>query len=225
MTPGIWILVAVFAGAAFLLVKKVRGERASEARLSALGFEPCEDEAPQILAVFSALAAGHVESDRAYQVRGCSRRRVESGFVYRFRAVDLSLRDRTPDEHAAVLPVSDVYLLQVAEGARAILRPCTLFFSSLEGGLFQRLLARLLALRPFGTELELPAGPSRLLCAFGRAAGKLDEHLSPSSRERLERAPAAGFFAAHFGSGRAAFLAPQGFRDVDAQWSFVAEWV
>ena len=224
MSPGVWILAATFAGAALLLAHKLRGERASEARLRALGFEPCEDEAPQILAAFTALAAGHVAGDRTYRVAGCSRRRVESGFVYRFRAVDHSQREQAT-ERGAVFPVADVYLLQVAEGARAILRPCTLFFSSLEGGLFQRLVARLLALRPFGAELELPAGPSRLLCAFGRERGTLDEHLSRESRARLERAPAAGFFAAHLASGRAAFLAPRGTRDVDAQWSYVAEWV
>lgn len=228
---GFAILIGIFVLAGVLLAAKSMARRAREERLRTLGFEPCESEAPRLLALFTELAGGHgPEREKRYEVARCYRKPVGSGFVYRFSAADLSPRKTADDERAPVAPVTDVFLfdlrVELRAGAQAVLRPCSLFLSSLSGGLLHGFLAKLVALRPPGQPLELPAQHrDSFLGAFGAARGKLEEHLGAPLIELAARAGAAGFFAAHFRDGRAALEVPQELRDVDAQWSTVIDWV
>lgn len=221
------IPIGVFVLAGALLAAKVRARRAAEERLRELGFESCEDEAPRLLELFTRLAGGHLPGQaRRFQVGRCFKRPAGTGFVYRFTAADLSVQAPRTDDQAAVAPVSDVYLLDLGARAKAVLRPCSLFLSNLGGGLFHGMLAKLVATQPLGQRLELPSErAASFLAAFGAARGKLEEHLGAPLVELAERASATGFFAAHFGNGQAALLAPQGMRDVDAQWNTLADWV
>jgi hypothetical protein len=119
-----------------------------------------------------------------------------------------------------------VYLVDLGARARAVLRPCSLFLSSLRGGLVHGFLAKLVAARPLGEKLELPAQhASSLLAAFGAVQGKLEEHLAAPLVDLAARAAQAGFFVAHFGAGKAALEAPDGLRNVDAEWNTLADWV
>ena len=222
---GFAVLIGVFVLAGVLIVAKARAARASEERLRGLGFEPCEGEAKRLLDAFAELAGGHVPgATRRFDVARCYKKPVGSGWVYRFAVADLSAR--AEDDRAPAAPVSDAYLFDLGKSARAVLRPCSLFLSGLGGGFFQAMLAKVLAAQPLGQKLELsPERSGAVLAAFGSQPGRLDEHLSLEVQERVASAPRAGFFAAHFGLGKAAFLTPQGMRDVDAQWNYILDWV
>lgn len=224
---GLAILIGVFVLAGALFVAKHRARRASEERLRTLGFEPCDSEAPGLLETYTRLAGGHLPGrTKRYHVARCFKKPVGAGFVYRFTAADLSARGPRDDDGARVAPLADVYLLDLGAGARAVLRPCSVFLSNLGGGLFHGLLAKLVETQALGQKLEVP--PERaasFLAAFGTVQGKLEEYLSAPLLELAARAGQAGFFAAHFGHGKAALLTPQGMRDVDAQVNTLADWV
>lgn len=222
---GLAILIGVFALAGFLLYRKHRVRRAGEERLRVLGFEPCEDEAPRLLAVFRELAGGHGDgAEKLFQVARCFRKRAGTGFVYRFNAADVSTR--TGDDDLPVPHVSEVYLLDLGARAKSLLRPCSLYLTSVGGGLLRSFLANLLDTHTLGKRLDIP--PERdtsFLAAFGAGRGKLEDYMGPSLQELAASTAHQGFFAVHLGKGKAALLAPQGMRDVDAEWSTVSHWV
>lgn len=224
---GWTILIGVFVFAGVMLVVKHRARRAAEERLQAIGFVPCDSEAPALLDTYTRLARGHLPgADTEFQVARCFKRPAGAGFVYRFTATDLSRRKPRADDSAPVAPVSDVYLLDLGARAKAVLRPCSLFLSNLRGGLVHGFLAKLLATQPLGHKLELPAQhSSSFLAAFGAVQGKLEEHLGAPLVDLAAQAAQAGFFAAHFGAGKAALEAPDGMHDVDAHWNTLADWV
>lgn len=224
---GLAILIGAFVLAGVLLVAKHRARRAGEERLRNLGFEPCEAEAPGLLEAYTKLASGHLPgSTKRYHVARCFKKPAGAGFVYRFTAADLSARGPRDDDGATVAPLADVYLFDLGAGPRAVLRPCSVFLSNLGGGLFQRLLAKLVETQALGQKLEVPSErAASFLAAFGAVQGKLEEYLSAPLLDLAARAGQAGFFTAHFGHGRAALLTPPGMRDVDAQMNALADWV
>jgi len=225
---GWTLLIGMFLFAGVMLVVKYRARGAKEERLRVLGFETCDSEAPGLLATYTELAGGHLPGkEKSFQVARCFKRPAGAGFLYRFTATDLSVRhSRSIHDGAPVAPVSDVYLLDLGTRARAVLRPCSLFLSNLGGGMFHGLLAKLVATQSLGQKLELPAErATSFLAAFGAVQGKLEEHLSAPLVELASRAAEAGFFAAHFGHGKAVLETSQDMRDVDAQVNTLADWV
>lgn len=221
------ILIGMFVLAGVLIALKHRARRAGEERLRQLGFEPCEDESPRLLEAYRELASGHPPGrEGPFQIARCFKKPAGAGFVYRFAATDLGVRRRDSDDRAPVPPVHEVYLLDLGARAKAVLRPCSLFLANVGGGLFHGILAKLAATQALGQKLELPAErAASFLVAFGAARGKLEEHLAAPLLDLAARAAKSGFFAVHFGNGRAALLALDGLRDVDSEWNTLADWV
>lgn len=221
------LLIGIFALAGVLLAAKILARRAGEERLRALGFEPCDAEAPGLLEAYTRLAGGHGAGETSrFQLARCFKRPAGRGFVYRFTAADLSVPQAHDPDRSAVAPTSDVYLLDLGARASAVLQPCSVFLATIKSRFFKGLLAQMFEARPPGQKLALPAdSEAPFLAAFGAASGSLDEHLGKPLLELTARAAEAGFFAAHFGAGKVALEAPDGVRAVDEHWNAVADWL
>jgi hypothetical protein len=222
--PGMLALAAIFVAAAVLLWRSFARTRATAARLLAAGFAPCDEEAPLVARMLAEVAAGHAPAPpRRYEVGRCFKRPAGWGILYHSGVVD---RTNVRERDDALGGRFDLFLLDLPDAERAARAPLSVFLAPGASRALNGLLERLVKLDPHGVPLELPSGPRAgvFLAAYSDAPGKLDERLPAATQERLARAAAAGFYAAHFGAGK---LALQGFpdwRDTGRQLAYVAEW-
>ena len=197
-------------------------------RLAALGFAPCEAEAPALMAAWRDLtsAAG---AARRIQVARCLRRGGGRGSVCHFAVADVTRAEHgqgDPDR-SSLGSRYDAYLVELRQPDQVCAGPVWVYLSSSGSRLLRGLLQGVIGLDPPGAALDVGSAPwtKQILGAYGRAPGKLDDLVPPAVQERIARAAEHGFFLVVLGEGKAGLGVLPGQRDVDAQWRYVSEWL
>jgi hypothetical protein len=223
--PGWLAFGAIWVVAAVLLWLSFARRRAVAARLRAAGFAPCDEEAPVLARILAEVAGGHPPAPRrSYEVGRCFKRPAGWGVLYHCGVEDrTNFRER---DEGSVPARFDVFLLDLPDAERVARAPLSVVLAPGSSRVMNAILEKLVRLDPRGVPLELPSGPRAgvVLAAFSDAPGKLDERLPAATQERLARAVAAGFFAAHFGAGKLALEGAPDWRDTDRQLAYVSEW-
>lgn len=226
MNPGIVALGAVFSFAALLMAWQLARGRGIRRRLLESGFVACDDEAPRILEELHRMAPGFPPAPRReYEIGRCLKRAAGRGVLYRCALVDRTNVDRPRDN--AMGARFDLYLLDLPDPERVARGPVSVFLAPSGPAPLRALLAGLVKLDPHGFSLELPGDPQHaaiFLAAFSDRAGRLDERLPATTRERLMRAAGVGCLVAHFAAGKLALLLLPDRVDVDRQLAYVSEW-
>jgi len=216
-------LIGVFALAALCALWRGRQLRALERRLAALGFEPCDAEAPALEAVWRALA--RCDADAEVRVARCRRRAAGWGMLHRF-----TVRERPPARGSDETPhpggSTAVWLLDVRDPDSLCRGRVSVHVLPPGSRVARKLLAGVLELGERSPRLEVAAHAwsESIVAAFGDAPGKLDEVMAPAVQEKLARAADHGFFIVHLGGGKAAFVALPDPRELDRQLAYLAEW-
>ncbi len=226
MDAGVWILGSAFGGAALLVGGCLGRRRAAEARLRALGFEPCPGEAGRLRRAWTELAGGRGDARvRHYHVGRCFVRRDAVATVHRFTATDLAEADR---ERRGLGGPVDVFLVAPPNPAGLPAQPVCVVLAPRGPRFLRAWLERRVQADPYGPALALSSDRNEaraFLAAFGAAPGRLEEALSPALRQRLVRAAAAGFLVAHLGGAGVALATRPERADLARQWRHVAEWL
>jgi hypothetical protein len=226
MDTGVFALIGVFTFAAVCALWNWRRRRSIQARVAALGFEPCDERAPALerawIELVRACGGGRGQEIR---VSGCRRRSAGWGMLHRF-----TVGVRTPQpECDSPSPGAryDAYLIDLRDPEKHVKRPATLFVLPPGNALMRTLVQKTIEIDPPGQRLEIGDHPWKrsILAAYGEAEGKLDDHLSTSLQEKLARAADHGFFELHLGGGAAGFAVLPGHKDVDSEWRYLSEWV
>lgn len=225
MELGALAFVGIFALAGACAVWNWSRRRAISARVSAAGFEPCEQDAESLRSAWLALAHAGSDGETEIHVSSCHRRAAGFGLLHRFQVVERPREGATSDE-ARVGTRFDAYVLDLRDAETIARSPVTLYLLPEGNAIARRLIESTLALAAPGVKLELTPRPTTraILAAYGAAAGKLDEHVTHGTQERIARAAAHGFLAVHLGAGKAGFAVLPGHRDVDRELAYLAEW-
>jgi hypothetical protein len=219
MSTGALVFAGIFVLAALSAAWGVLHRRGIEHHLRAIGFEPCDADAPTLERAWAGFgAAGE------FHVSRCLRRAAGWGLLHRFEVNERPKQGPHDDPvPGARFPA---YLLDVRDFDAIARGPVTLYL--LPGGnrLARALIEKTIALSPPGVALELTRHPGTepILCAYGDRPGKLDERMSVAVQQRLGRAAAAGFLRVQLAAGKAGFVASPAHRDVDAELAYLAEW-
>jgi hypothetical protein len=227
-TEVLYLVAGIVAAGAIFVAWNHWLQRGIGRRLAALGFVPCDDEAPALMAAWRDLASA-AGCARRIQVARCLRRGSGRGSVRHFAVADVTRAEHgqgDPDR-SSLGSRYDAYLVELPQAERAARGPVWVYLSSSGSSLLRGLLQRVIAIDPPGAALEVGSAPwaSCILGAYGAAPGKLDDALPPDLQQRIARAAEHGFFLVLIAEGKAGFGVLPGQRNVDAQWRYVSEWL
>ena len=218
MLLGIATLAAVFA-----LRNITHGRSAIDRRLAALGFEPCEAEAPALERAWRALTG--CDASQELQVVRCSGRIAGRGMMHHFTVREKTVRGPTDTSNpAASYPA---YLFDLRNAGSVARGAVTLHVLPPTSKITRKALAGAVDLNDSRPTLEIgthPWSPS-IVSARGKKGGKLDDFVPADVQEKLVRAAAHGFRIIHLGNGKAAFATVSNDRDVERQIAYLAEWL
>ena len=214
-------LVGIFLLAAVCALWTFTNGRSLERRLAALGFEPCDAEAPSLEVAWRALTG----LDASWELRlvHCRRR----GTLYHFTVRELS--DRGTNANGTASPGSScpAYLFDLRDPDSVSGGAVTLHVLPPRSKAMRSLLAGVIDVGETRPRLEIGthSWSAPIIAAHGSTAGALDDLVPAAVQEKVARAADHGFFIAHLGNGKAAFAALPTHRDVDRQVAYLSEWV
>lgn len=226
MSTGTFVLIGVFVLAAGCMLWNWLRQRSIDTRLAALGFEPCEAEAPALLGAWRELAAaGGGAREGELRVGACLRRPAGWGMLHRFQVNE----GKPGPDHGEPRVGANyaAYLIDLRDPETLCRRPVTLFVLPPGSSVLRGLVRKVIEIDPPGRPLEIGEHPfaRSILAAFGASEGKLDDCVPLAVQEKLARAAEHGFFQLHLGSGKAGFAVLPGHKDVDAELRYLGEWV
>jgi hypothetical protein len=224
MDRGVLALIGVFALAAVCALWNWRHRRSIERRLAALGFEPCDAEAPALEAAWRALGACNEEHE--LRLVHCRRRAAGWGMLHHFTVRERPIDDSPGRETANPGSSYPAYLLDVRDPTSLSRGAVTLHVLAPGSQLMRRLIASVIDLAAPGSRLEVGPHPwsAAILAAYGEIPGKLDERMPAAVQEKLARACENGFFVVHLRGGKLGFAVLPNHLDVDRQLAYLAEW-
>lgn len=224
MEPGVLALVGIFALAAVFGVWGFMRGRSVERRLAALGFEPCDEEAPALEAAWRALAG--CDSSQELRFARCCKRAAGRRMLHHF-TVNERPEERTSSETTNPGATYPAFLFDLCNPDSVCRGAVSLYVLPPGSKVLRKLLASVISLSQSRTRLEVGDYPwsATIVAAHGRSADRLDDLVPAGIQEKLARAAAHGFFILHLGDGKAAFAALSNHHDVDLQMAYLDEWV
>lgn len=226
MEAGIVALAAVFALGALSFVWNARLRRGATRRLAALGFEPCDSEQPALQIAWRALV-GATGRPRDLRVTSCTRRAAAWGMLHHFDVSDETHANDASQDRVHVGTAYSAYLLDLRDPATVHRGPVTLYVLPPGAAVMRALIRGVIAADAPGARLETSDQPwtRSILAAYGVTPGKLDDVVPPAIQEKLARAADHGFLRIHLADGKAGFEVLPARRNVDAEWTYLSEWV
>ena len=223
MGPGVVLLgIAALAGV-FALRNITHRRSAVDRRLAALGFKPCEAEAPALERAWRALTG--CDASQQLQVVRCSGRIAGRGMMHHFTVREKAVRGPTDTSNpAASYPA---YLFDLRNAGSVARGAVTLHVQPPKAKMTRKALPGAIDLNDNRPTLEIgshPWSPS-IVAAHGKTGGRLDDVVPADVQEKLVRAAAHGFCVIHLGNGKAAFATFANDRDVERQIAYLAEWL
>jgi hypothetical protein len=182
MSIGALAFVGIFALAAVCAAWNVLHRRGVEQRLRALGFEPCEADAPVLECTWRTLAQAD-DADHEIRVSRCLRRAAGWGLLHHFQVSERALGPEGGEPRAPAL--SPAYLLDLREPESVARAPVTLYLLPPGNRLARALIEKTIGLAAPGQKLELARHPGTesLLAAYGPTPGKLDDVMPAAAQQ------------------------------------------
>lgn len=202
------------------------GRTASERRLAALGFEPCDSDAPALERVWRALTG--CEASQELHVDHCKGRAVGWGMMHHFTVRQRPARERNGDGSSQPGASYPAYLLDLRNAGWASRGAVTLHVLPPASKVTRKALNGVINLgESRWPTLEVGDHPwsASIIAAHGDTGGRLDDLVPAAVQEKLVRAAAHGFFLIHVGNGKAAFATLSDHRDVEQQIDYLSEWL
>ena len=222
MGPGVMFFGIAALAAVFAFRNITHGRSVIDRRLAALGFKPCEGDAPALERAWRALTG--CDASQELRVVRCSGRIAGRGMMHHFTVREKAGLERSDTSGpGAVYPA---YLFDLRNAGSVARGGVTLHILPPTAKVTRKALAGALDLNDPRPTLEIgthPWSPS-IVSARGKIGGKLDDLVPADVQEKLVRAAAHGFCVIHLGNGKAAFATQSDDRDVERQIAYLAEW-
>ncbi len=184
MDIGAWVLIGLFALAAFCALWNTRVRRSATRRLAALGFERCDSEQPALESAWRALACA-TGRPRDLRIGNCRRRPAAWGMLHDFDVHDATHGNDRGRDRVHVGAAYSAYLLDLRDPESVHRGPVTLYVLEPDAAVLRALIRGVIAAGEPGAPLETSSQPwtRSILAAFGSTAGKLDDVIPPAIQE------------------------------------------
>ena len=226
MDSGVLVLLGVSALTAVCVLWTISHRRSViERRLEALGFEPCDGDAPALERAWRALTG--YESQELH-VDHCRGRIAGWGMIHHFIVREPADADQQPSNNTphsgAAYPA---YLFDLRDAGAVSRGAVTLHVQPLDPKGARNGSAGSIRVGDSRPNLEVGPHPwsAIIISAHGKTAGKLDDVVPLEVQEKLARAAAHGFDVIHLGNGKAAFATLSNDPDVESQIAYLSEWL
>ena len=224
MDSGVLVLLGVSALAAVGVLWTLSHRRSViERRLEALGFEPCDGDAPALERAWRALTGYEAEE---LHVDHCRGRIAGWGMMHHFIVREPA--DQEPTDNTSHAGVSyPAYLFDLRDAGTVSRGAVTLHVQPPEPKATRNGSAGPIRFGDSRRSLEVGTHPwsASIISAHGKAAGKLDDVVPLEVQEKLVRAAEHGFDVIHLGNGKAAFATLSNDADVESQIAYLSEWL
>jgi hypothetical protein len=225
MDSGVLVLLGVSALTAVGALWTLSHRRSViERRLEALGFEPCEGDAPALERAWRALTG--YEASQELHVDHCRGRIAGWGMMHHFMVREPA--DHQPSDNTRHSVASyPAYLFDLRDAGAVSRGAVTLHVQPPVSKSTRNGSAGAIRVGDSRPSLEVGTHPwsAFIISAHGKTAGKLDDVVPLEVQEKLVRAAAHGFDVIHLGNGKAAFATLSNDPDVESQIAYLSEWL
>jgi hypothetical protein len=219
-------LVGILAVAAILAFRYIpRRRSATERRLAAFGFEPCESEAPSLERAWRTITGS--DAARELHVVGCRSRIAGLSMVHHFTVREETAQQQPGRSEPSRPAAYPAYLFNLRNAALVCRGAVTLQIAPLTAKINGQAAVQTVELDDSRPTLEIGAHSwsASIIAAHGDKGGKLDDLIPEDIQEKIVRAAEHGFSIIHLGNGKAAFAARSSHEDVEDQIGYLAEWL